>query len=53
MRMQYYDIHNLLRGTTSVIEDKSKLEWVKLKPSMKSVAYPGGVQREKVVKLLK
>ena len=47
--MQYYDIHNLLRGTTSVIEDKSKLEWVKLKRSMKSVAYPGGSKGRKLL----
>ena len=47
--MQYYDIHNLLRGTTSVTEDKSKLEWAKLKPSMKSVAYRGGSKGRKLL----
>ena len=47
--MPYYNIHNLSRGTTSVIEDKSKLEWIKLKPSMKSVEYPGGSKGGKLL----
>ena len=47
--MPYYDIHNLSRGTASVIENKSKLEWVKLKPSMKSVEYPGESKGRKLL----
>lgn len=48
--MPYYDIHNLSRGTASVIEDKSKLEGFSLTEAFHEVCWVSwGVQREKVV----